>query len=105
MSLVQTVIPTRVTPVRAALAPVKPGRKSRCRNLPLRDDHGELRAIIEVAPSSTPDQRARFASLARFLHQRWFIDQPSPLWVDGKPPAWSHASINTNTSITEKETL
>jgi hypothetical protein len=103
MSLIQTVIPTRVTPVRAALAPVKPGQKSRCRNVPLRDDHGELRAIIEVAPSSTPDQRARFTSLARFLHQRWFIDQPSPLWVDGKPPTWSHATINT--SNTQKETL
>lgn len=64
----------------------KPPKKSRHRNVPLRDENGKLRATFEVAPSSTPDQRARFKSLARMLHQLWFIDQPSPLWVDGKPP-------------------
>jgi hypothetical protein len=49
--------------------------------------------IYEVAPTTTPEQRERFKALARMLHQRWFIDQPSPLWVDGKPPAAVTSSI------------
>lgn len=69
-----------------ASAPAAKPKKSRHRNVPLRDENGKLRATFEFAPSSTPDQRARFKSLARMLHQLWFIDQPSPLWVDGKPP-------------------
>jgi hypothetical protein len=73
----------------------KSRRAGRCRHQPLRDEHGELRAIIEVAPSATPEQHARFTSLARMLHQLWFIDQPSPLWVNNQPPAFAHTkSIN-----------
>ncbi len=93
MSHIQTLSPAVVTATNtAAAAPAAPSvldakpKKSRHRNVPLRDENGKLRATFEVAPCSTPDQRARFKSLARMLHQLWFIDQPSPLWVDGKPP-------------------
>ncbi len=78
----------------AADAPSKPkARGGRRRNLPPRDEHGRLRVVYEVAPTATLEQRERFKALARMLHQRWFIDQPSPLWVDGKPPAAVSSSI------------
>ncbi len=69
-------------------------RAGRCRHQPLRDEQGQLRAIIEGAPSATLEQRARYKSLARMLHQMWFIDQPSPLWVNNRPPGLTQTQSN-----------
>ena len=95
-TLPPAVVPVTSTAVPASAAPSAPPskpKKSRHRNVPLRDENGKLRATFEVAPSSTPDQRARFKSLARMLPHLWFIDQPSPLWVDGKPPGAAVTSV------------
>jgi hypothetical protein len=106
MSHIQTPADDPLTPAgkqpASAQTPSKPRspRAGRCRHQPLRDEHGELRAIIEIAPTATIEQRARFQSLARTLYQLWFIDQPSPLscYSGAKIITAAHA-INSTKSI------
>jgi hypothetical protein len=57
---------------------------------------------MEVAPSSTPDQRARFKALAQTLHQLWFIERPSPLSTGTGSPAPAPLTDPTDPIITQE---
>jgi hypothetical protein len=55
--------------------PAKRGRGNR-KNLPLRDEQGELVVSIEIAPYWPEPQQQLFARTARTLFLRWFATPP-----------------------------
>ena len=47
-------------------------KRSRHKNLPLRDENGELVFVVEYAPEWPEAQRHKFSLFARNLYVQWF---------------------------------
>lgn len=71
-----------------------PQRSRRWRNLPPRDEHGELRVIITFRPATSALDRQRFDAVARNLYRRWVLDEDDAGW----PPATVSASASAAAS-------
>jgi len=84
--LLPAVLPEPATVAAALVRKVHPARR-----LPPRDASGSVVGVVEVAVTTTSDQRERFRSLAVALHRRWFLERPSPITA-APPPAISAAS-------------
>jgi hypothetical protein len=52
-----------------------PPRPRRWKNLPPRDEHGELRVVITYRPATSALDRQRFDDLARRLYRRWVLEE------------------------------
>jgi hypothetical protein len=52
-----------------------PQRPRRWKNLPPRDEHGELRVIITFRPATSALDRQRFDDVARRLYRRWVLEE------------------------------